>query len=183
MPESFANKSVRRVGVTSTVYTASIGIATNRITNISTYNVSVGALVDAVQFIGGTRVTAVNTASNFGTSGVVTVDSTSTNVSAAVTQTVGFNSVTSIDTPTEKTILVAGTLANNTNSQLRASLILSQHNNEHINIVHDAPIPEGSTLVLSDAGKLVVGIGSTLSVAVNGNEAVDVSFSFLRGVT
>jgi hypothetical protein len=183
MPESFANKSVRRVGVNSTVYTASIGVATDRITNISTYNVAVGALVDAIQFIGGTRITAVNTASNFGTSGVVTVDSTSTNVSAATTQTVGFNSVTSIETPIEKTILVAGTFANNTNSQVRASLILSQANNEHVNIVHNVPIPEGSSLVISDAGKVVVGIGSTLSVAVNGNQAVDVSFSFLKGVT
>lgn len=182
MPESFANKSVRRVGVTTTVYTASIGVATNRITNISTYNVAVGALVDSQFFVGGTRVTTINTASNFGTSGVVSVDSTSTNVAAAITQTVGFNSITSIDTPTEKSILVAGTLANNTTSQLRASLILSQHNNEHVNIIHDAPIPEGSSLVISDAGKLVVGIGSTLSVAVNGNQAVDVSFSFLRGI-
>jgi hypothetical protein len=183
MAESFANKSQRRVGVTTTVYTASVGLSTNRITNISTYNVATGALVDSPWFIGGTRVLSVDVASNFGTSGEVTVDSRSTNVSAATTQTVGFNSVTAIDTPTEKTILVAGTFANNTNSQLRASLILSQHNNEHINIVHDVPIPEGSTLILSDAGKLVVGIGSTLSVAVNGNEAIDVSFSFLRGVT
>jgi hypothetical protein len=183
MAESFANKSVRRVGVTTTVYTASIGVATDRITNISTYNVAVGALVDNPFFIGGTRVTTINTASNFGTGGIVTVDSTSSNVSAATTQTVGFNSVTAIDTPTEKTIVVAGTFANNTDSQLRASLILSQANNEHVNIVHNVPIPEGSSLVISDAGKVVVGVGSTLSVAVNGNEAVDVSFSFLRGVT
>jgi hypothetical protein len=91
--------------------------------------------------------------------------------------------VTSIETPIEKTILVAGTFANNTNSQVRASLILSQANNEHVNIVHNVPIPEGSSLVISDAGKVVVGIGSTLSVAVNGNQAVDVSFSFLKGVT
>lgn len=182
MPESFSNKSVRRVGVTTTVYTASIGVSTNRITNISTFNVAAGALVDSQWFVGGTRVTTINTASNFGTGGIVTVDSTSSNVSVAATQTVGFNSVTSIETPVEKTILVAGTLANNTNSQLRASVILSQHNNEHINIIHDAPIPEGSTLVVSDAGKLVIGIGSTLSVAVNGDQAVDVSFSFLKGV-
>lgn len=183
MPESFANKSVRRVGVNSTVYTANIGVATNRITNISTYNVAVGALVDSPFFIGGTRVTTINTSANFGTAGVVTVDSTSTNVSAATTQTVGFNSVTAIDTPTEKTIVVAGTFANNTNSQLKASLILSQANNEHINIAHNVPIPAGSSLVISDAGKVVVGVGSTLSVAVNENQAVDVSFSFLRGVT
>lgn len=183
MAESFANKSQRRVGVTTTVRTASIGVATDRITNISTFNVAVGAVVDATQFIGGTRVLTINTASNFGTSGEITVDSTSTNISAATTQTVGFHSVTAIDTPTEKTILVAGTLANNTTSQRKASVILSQHDNEHINIVHEVPIPAGSSLVLSDAGKLVVGIGSTLSVAVDGDAAVDVAFSFLRGVT
>lgn len=183
MPESFANKSVRRVGVTSSVYTASIGVATDRITNISTFNVAVGALVDTNYFIGGTRVLSVDTPSNFGTSGEVTVDSTSTNVSTALTQTVGFHSMTTIDTPTEKTILVAGTLANNTANQVTASVVLDQHDNESINIVHDVPIPAGSSLVLSDAGKLVVGIGSTLSVAVDANSGVDVAFSFLRGVT
>ena len=183
MAESFANKSQRRVGVTSSVITGVIGVATDRITNISTFNVAVGAVVDATNFIGGTRVTAVNVASNFGIGGSITVDSTSLNASAATTQTVGFHSVTAIDTPTEKTILVAGTLANNTTTQRKASVILSQHDNEHINIVHEVPIPAGSSLVLSDAGKLVVGIGSTLSVAVDGDAAVDVAFSFLRGVT
>lgn len=183
MAESFANKAQRRVGVTSSVLTASIGVATDRITNISTFNVNVGAIVDTAYFVGGTRVLSVDTASNFGTSGEITVDSTSTNVSAATTQAVGFHSVTAIDTPTEKSILVAGTLANNTNSQVKASVILSQEDNEHINIIHDAPIPAGSSLVLSDAGKLVVGIGSTVSVAVNGDQALDVSFSFLRGVS
>ena len=162
MAESFANKSVRRVGVTSSVTTA---------------------LVDTSYFIGGTRVTAVNTASNFGIGGSITVDSTSTNVSAAVTQTVGFHSMTAIDTPTEKTILVAGTLANNTANQVTASVVLEQHNNESINVVHDVPIPSGSSLVLSDAGKLVVGVGSTLAVAVDANQGVDVAFSFLRGVS
>ena len=183
MAESFASKAQRRVGVTSSVHTGTIGIATDRITNISTFNVAVGALVDTAYFIGGTRVTAINVASNFGIGGSITVDSTSTNVAAAVTQTVGFHSVTAIDTPTEKTILVAGTLANNTASQVTASVLLDQHDNQSINIVHDVPIPAGSSLVLSDAGKLVVGIGSTLSVAVDANQGVDVSFSFLRGVT
>ena len=42
--------------MTTTVRTASIGLATDRITNISTFNVAVGALVDAAQFVGGTRV-------------------------------------------------------------------------------------------------------------------------------
>ena len=183
MAESFSNESQRRIGVTSSVTTASIGVATDRITNISTFNVSVGSIVDTAHFIGGTRVLTIETASNFGTSGEVIVDSTSTNVSAATTQTVGFHSMTAIDTPTEKTILVAGTLANNTVDQVTASVVLEQHDNESINIVHDVPIPAGSSLVLSDAGKLVVGIGSTLSVAVNANSGVDVAFSFLRGVT
>ena len=66
MAESFANKSFSRGGVTSSVHTASIGVATDRITNISTFNVAVGALVDSNSFIGGTRVIAVNVHSNFG---------------------------------------------------------------------------------------------------------------------
>ena len=183
MPESFANKSQRRVGVTTTVRTASIGVATDRITNISTFNVNPGALVDANQFIGGTRVIAVNVASNFGVGGSITVDATSNNVAAATTQTVGFNSVTAIDTATDKSILIGGTLANNTDNQLKVSVILSQQDNEHINVIHDVPIPAGSSLVLSDAGKLVVGIGSTLSIAVNADQGIDASISLLRGVS
>lgn len=183
MAESFANKSLRRVGVTSSVHTASIAAASDRITNISTFNVAVGALVDATQFIGGTRVLEIVSASNFGTSGEVRVDSTSSNVSTATVQTVGFNSVTAIDTATDKSILIGGTLANNTDNQLKVSVILSQQDNEHINVIHDVPIPAGSSLVLSDAGKLVVGIGSTLSIAVNADQGIDASISLLRGVS
>ena len=78
--------------------------------------------------------------------------------------------------------MVGGTLSNNTSSQVNASVVLSQADNEHINVLHDVPIPAGSSLVLSDAGKLVVGIGSTIGVSVHSNSAVDASFSFLKGV-
>ena len=183
MAESFANASSRAIGVTSSVTTASIGVQATTITNISTFNVSAGMLVDHPNFIGGTRVKSVDVASNFGTSGQITVDQTSSNTTALTGQIVGFHTVTSIDTPTEKSILVGGTLSNNTTGQVRASVILSQHNNEHINIIHDAPIPEGSSLVISDGGKLVVGIGSTISVSTNTDNALDVSLSFLRGVS
>jgi hypothetical protein len=183
MAESFANASSRAIGVTSSVTTASIGAQATTITNISTFNVNAGMLVDHPNFIGGTRVKSVDVASNFGTSGQITVDQTSSNTTALTSQIVGFHTVTSIDTPTEKSILVGGTLSNNTTGQVRASVILSQHNNEHINIIHDAPIPEGSSLVISDGGKLVVGIGSTISVSTNTDNALDVSLSFLRGVS
>ena len=96
MAESFSNESQRRIGVTSSVTTASIGVATDRITNISTFNVSVGSIVDTAHFIGGTRVLTVETASNFGTSGEVIVDSTSTNTTAATGQGVGFHTVSSV---------------------------------------------------------------------------------------
>ena len=168
--------------MTSSVTTASIGVATGRITNISTFNVSVGSIVDTAHFIGGTRVLTVETASNFGTSGEVIVDSTSTNTTAATGQGVGFHTVSSVYTATEKSILVGGTLSNNTSSQVNASVVLSQAGNEHINVLHDVPIPAGSSLVLSDAGKLVVGIGSTVGVSVDSDSAVDASFSFLKGV-
>ena len=182
MAESFSNESQRRIGVTSSVTTASIGVATDRITNISTFNVSVGSIVDTAHFIGGTRVLTVEPASNFGTSGEVIVDSTSTNTTAATGQGVGFHTVSSVYTAAEKSILVGGTLSNNTSSQVNASVVLSQAGNEHINVLHDVPIPAGSSLVLSDAGKLVVGIGSTVGVSVDSNSAVDASFSFLKGV-
>ena len=183
MAESFSNSSSRAVGVTSSVSTASIAANATGITNISTFNVNVGMVVDHPNFIGGTRVTAVSTPSNFGTSGVIVVDQTSSNTSALTNQSVGFHTVTAINTAATKSILVGGTLSNNTNSQIRASVYLHQASNEHINIIHDAPIPEGSSLVISDAGKIVVGVGSTLAVSTNTDNALDVSLSLLSGVS
>ena len=61
--------------------------------------------------------------------------------------------------------------------------MLNQSGNDNIIIIASAPIPAGSSLVISDAGKLVVGIGSTISVSTNSDNAVDSSFSFLKGVS
>ena len=79
--------------------------------------------------------------------------------------------------------MVGGTLSNNTNSQIKATVTVDQNNNEHIAVIHDAPIPEGSSLVISDAGKMVVGVGSTVSVSTSADSSSDVVFSFLKGVS
>ena len=98
-------------------------------------------------------------------------------------QTVGFHTAVSVYTAAQKTILVGGTLSNNTNSQIKATVTVDQNNNEHIAVIHDAPIPEGSSLVISDAGKMVVGVGSTVSVSTSADSSSDVVFSFLKGVS
>ena len=183
MAESFTNVSTRKIGVTTSVNTATVGAAGFAITNCSTFNVSPGMLVDHSNFVKGTRVTVINTASNFGTSGEITVDTVSTNTETLENATIGFHTVSSVYTASEKTILVGGTLANNTNSQIEATVMLNQSGNDNINIIASAPIPAGSSLVISDAGKLVVGIGCTISVSTYSDNAVDSSFSFLKGVS
>jgi len=183
MAETFSNATARAIGVTTTNATATIGVATDYIKNISTFNASVGMIVDHPNFIGGTRITKIDTASNFGTSGEVIVDSTSTNTTGLGTQSVGFHTVTAIDTASQKSILVGGTLSNNTNSPINVNVMLQQSGNESINIVNNAPIPVGSSLIISDAGKVVVGVGSTLAVATDANDSLDVSLSLLTGVS
>ena len=49
-------------------------------------------------------------------------------------------------------------------------------------LLADIPVPNGSSVVISDAGKTVLGAGDTVRVFSNTNNSLDVNFSFLTGV-
>ena len=119
MAEVFTNALKKAVGVVTTSSSGSIGITSTIITGISTVGVSVGYLVDNGNFIGGSKVSVIG-------AGQVTVDSTSTNTTATSTQSVSFVGLTTAYASTGlKSILIGGTLANNTTNQVSATVQVS----------------------------------------------------------
>jgi len=178
MAEAFSNKLVRAAGIVATSSAGSIAATSTTITNISTGGVSVGNLVDNVNFIAGTKVTVVG-------SGQVTVDRASTNTATATAQNVKFLTPTeAYASPTGiKSILIGGTFANNTNNQV--NLTVGIHDNSagvEAAIASKIPVPAGSSFVISDAGKTVLEGDDKVKVYCDVDNALDVNLSILTGV-
>ena len=116
MAEQFSNAIKRRCGIVSTSTSGSIGIQTNLITGISTVDVAVNDLVDNEHFLAGSKVTAIGVNST-------TVDSDSVNTAAASNQTVKYLGVTTAyKSDGTKSVLIGGTFANNTTSQVNLTV-------------------------------------------------------------
>jgi len=176
MAESFTNALKRAVGIVTTSSSGSIGANATTITGISTADVAVGYLVDNTNFIGGTKVTVVGT-------GQVTVDRASTNTSLTSSQTVNFLGLTTAYTSTAvKSILIGGTLSNNTNNQVAATVQVASGSTSY-NLLYKVPVPAGSSVVISDAGKTLLLSGDEIRVASNAANSLDVSLSILTGVS
>lgn len=177
MAETFTNALKRAVGVVTTSSSGSIGIATNLITGISTASVSVGDLIDNTNYIGGTKVLTIGT-------GEVTADRDSTNTSATSSQTVNFFGLTTAYTSpaATKSILIGGTLSNNTGNQVAATVQVSSGSTSY-NILYKVPIPAGSSVVISDAGKTLLQENDVIEVASSVANSLDVSLSILQGVS
>jgi len=174
MAESFTNAFVRAAGIVTT-HVADIVASTNTIVGISTAGVSVGNLIDTPNFIGGTKVVSIG-------ANTIVADSTSTNQILSYSQTVKFVGVSTVYTSTGvKSILVGGTLSNNTNNQVAATVQISSGSTSY-NFLYKVPVPAGSSLILSDAGKIVLVNGDSVRVAADANNALDVSLSVLTGV-
>ena len=175
MAESFTNALKKAVGVVTTSSSGSIGIGSTVITGISTAAVSVGYLVDNGNFIGGSKVSVVGV-------GQVTVDSTSTNTSATSTQTVNFVGLTTVYTSTgQKSILIGGTLANNTSNQVSATVQVSSGSTSY-NLLYKVPVPAGSSVVISDAGKTLLNASDEVRVGSSVANSLDVTLAILQGV-
>lgn len=177
MAESFTNALTRAVGVVTTSSAGSIGITSTIITGISTVGLSVGYLVDNSNFIGGTKVTAIG-------AGQVTVDRTSTNTAATSSQTVNFLGLTTAYTSPSatKSILIGGTLANNTNNQVAATVQVASGSTSY-NLLYKIPVPAGSSIVISDAGKTLLLPNDQIQVSSSVANSLDVSLSILTGVS
>lgn len=176
MAETFTNAFKRAVGVVTTSSAGVIGITSTIITGISTGAVSVGNLVDNGNFIGGTKVTVIGASQ-------VTVDTTSTNTASTSSQTVNFLGLTTAFTSTgQKSILIGGTLANNTTNQVAATVQISSGSTSY-NLLYKVPVPAGSSVVISDAGKTLLLSADEIRVASSVASSLDVSLSILQGVS
>ena len=175
MAEVFTNALKKAVGVVTTSSSGSIGITSTIITGISTAAVAVGYLVDNGNFIGGSKVSVIG-------AGQVTVDSTSANTTATSTQTVNFVGLTTIYASTgQKSILIGGTLANNTTNQVSATVQVSSGSTSY-NLLYKIPVPAGSSVVISDAGKTLLNASDQIRIGSSVANSLDVTLSILQGV-
>lgn len=176
MAEQFSNSLTRTAGelVTKTGCTITAGSA-DIVVSANT-DLYIGQLVDHSSFINGTKVTNI-----VGTT--ITADNTSS--SSGSTESVKFLGVTTAySSPSAtKSILVGGTFANNTTSQVELTVEIKD-NSAGITaaLASKIPVPSGSSFVISDAGKTILEGEDEIHIYVNGNNAIDANLSILTGV-
>ena len=180
MAESFSNKVTRAAGVDVVSTTGStVAANTNQITVTSNTGIYVGQLVDNQHFIAGTKVNNIS-----GTT--INTDQASTNSTVAGSQIVNFLGVTTAFTAsaTEKSILIGGTFANNTNNQV--SLTVELYDNSAttgVAIASKIPVPAGSSFVISDVGKTILEANDEIRIYCDVEKGIDASLSILTGVS
>ena len=151
MAESFTNALARGVGIVTSSATASIGVNSTSITGVGTTGVHVGDLIDTQNFLNGTTVTSIGLGTVF------------------------------VDRNSLKSILIGGTLSNNTSNQVKATVQVASGNTSY-NLMSDIPIPSGSSFVISDAGKTTLLAAEELRVLCDTANGLDVSISILSGI-
>ena len=177
MAEAFSNSLTRAAGIVSTSTAGAVGILTNLVTGISTVDVAINDVIDNQHFILGTKVTAIGVAS-------VTCDRDSTNTAAATAQNVSFLGVTTAYTSSAKSILVGGTFANNTDSSVNLTVQLYDNSvTTEVGIAAKIPVPNGSSFVISDAGKTVLEASDEIRIYCDTKNAIDATLSILTGVS
>ena len=177
MAESFVNSLTRAVGIVTTVTGGSIGVTTNKITGISTAGIGVSDLVDNTNYLAGTIVQSVGVTS-------IVVSRDSTNSAAATNQTLKFLGVTTALTAADKSILIGGTFANNTNSSVNLTVeTYDQSTAVGVAVASKIPVPAGSSFVITDAGKTLLETSDELRVYADTANAFDVNLSILKGVS
>ena len=187
MAESFTNKVVRAAGIVSTTDAgASIGAGASAITNIQTADLNVGDLVVNQNFRAGAKIHSITNATS------VLVDRSSTNSSATTSQIVKFLGVTTAFTSssTDKSILIGGTFANLTDNDVNIfveivdqSLATGPIGVSSVQLASDIPIPNGSSFVISEAGKTVLEQNDQVTIYCDTANAVDVTLAILSGVS
>ena len=177
MAESFVNSLTRAAGIVTTITGGSIGITTNKISGISTAGIGVSDLVDNANYIAGTIVQSVGVTS-------IVVSRDSTNSAAATNQTLKFLGVTTALTAADKSILIGGTFANNTNSSVNLTVeTYDQSTAVGVAVASKIPVPAGSSFVITDAGKTLLETSDEIRVYADSANAIDVNLSILKGVS
>ena len=179
MAEAFSNKLARAVGIETSSSGGTVGVTTTKITGISTGAVSVGDLIDNQHYIAGTKVATIGIGSVF-------ADRDSTNTASASGQSVKFLAANSVyQSPNGvKSILIGGTFANNTNNQVNLTVsVYDDSSNSEAAIAQKIPVPNGSSFVISDAGKTLLESNDVVRVYCDVDNAIDVNLSILTGVS
>jgi len=177
MAESFSNALARAAGSVTTATGGSIAANATTITGISTSGVVVADLVENQHYIAGTKVSSIG-------AGQVTVDRASTNGATASSQTVKFMTPTTLYTSSgQKTILIGGTFANNTNNQVGLTVEVTDTSaGVSVAIASKIPVPAGSSFVISDTGKTLLESGDLIKIYCDTDNAIDANISVLTGV-
>ena len=179
MAEAFSNKVARAAGIVTSMTGGAIGVTTNLITGISTVGIAVSDLVDNGNYILGTKVTNIGVSS-------VTCDRDSTNTAAATAQNVKFLGPTTAysSASATKSILVGGTFANNTGNSVNLTVqVWDSSVSTEVALAGKIPVPNGSSFVISDAGKTVLEGGDEVRIYCDTNNAIDATLSILTGVS
>ena len=178
MAEAFSNKLARATGIVSTSTAGAIGITTNLITGISTVDVAINDIIDTQHFLLGTKVTAIGVNST-------TVDRNSTNTAAATDQNVKYLGVTTAYTSTgTKSILVGGTFANNSSQSVNLTVSVWDNSaSTEVALAGKIPVPNGSSFVITDAGKTVLESSDEVRIYCDTANAIDATLSILTGVS
>jgi hypothetical protein len=178
MAESFSNKLTRAAGLVVTKTGATVAAASTEITVSANTGIYVGQLIDNQHFIAGTKVDSIN-----GTT--INADRVSTNTASAGSQVVDFLGVTTAFTASsEKSILIGGTFANNTNNQVKLTVELFDNSTSvGVAIASKIPVPAGSSFVISDVGKTILEANDEIRLYCDTASAIDASLSILTGVS
>ena len=187
MAESFTNKIVRAAGIVSTTDAgAAIGAGASAITSIQTADLNVGDLVVNQHFRSGAKIHSITN----GTS--LLVDRSSVNTAAATGQIVKFLAVTTAYTSpaATKSILIGGTFSNLTHNDINVYVEVVDQSLEtgpigvsSVQLASDIPIPNGSSFVISEAGKTILEAFDQVTVYCDTADAVDVNLAILSGVS
>ena len=83
-----------------------------------------------------------------------------------------------------KSILVGGTFANNTGSSVNLTVqVFDNSASTEVGLAGKIPVPNGSSFVISDAGKTVLESSDEIRVYCNTANAIDATLSILTGVS
>ena len=160
---------------------STIGAAGTSITVTANTGIAVSDLVVNSNFLAGTKVNLID-----GTT--IYTDRNSTNTASASSQTVKFlGPTTSYTSPAAtKSILIGGTFANNTDDSVNLTVEVLDNSvgaaTGAVAIASKIPVPNGSSFVISDAGKTLLEAGDEVRVYCDTVNGVDVNLSILQGV-
>ena len=177
MAESFVNSLTRAAGIMTSYDSCTVGAISTSITVSANTGIAVSDLVDNQNFLAGTKVTQI-----VGTT--IYTDLTSTNTASSTTQSVKFLGMTTAYTAADKSILIGGTFANNTDSSLNLTVEVHDSSSNTVTaIAQKIPVPTGSSFVITDAGKTVMETSDSVRIYADTANGIDATLSILKGVS